>query len=97
MGRQGWYEEAVAELEKALKMRSRMLGASHPLVANSHVNLAWIRAKQGREQDCRRHLQDLVQTGFCWTCKSFLESEDDFAVVRETEWFRAVLDQASVD
>jgi len=66
-------------------------------VTNSHVNLAWINAKQGNESNCRELLQRSLETGFLWREKAFLESENDFGAVQDTAWFQELLTNITED
>ena len=93
-GRQGHYEEADRLFEKARNIRINVHGFHHPDLTNSHVNKAWINIKQGNESECREHLLRALETGFLWTELTFLQTENDFKALRNTPWFRDLLQNA---
>jgi Tfp pilus assembly protein PilF len=90
-GRQGHHSGAQTQFQKALDISIRAVGFNHPQVAIGHVNLAWINMKQGKESECKAHLEHALETGFVWQCKSFLQTDNVFDPVRQADWFEELL------
>jgi len=96
-GRQGDHANSQAQFQKARDIAMSVVGFNHPAVANGQINLAWINMKQGKENECKVHLGQALETGFLWKWKSFLESDKVFDPVRQTEWFQELLANAKPD
>jgi len=45
----GDFENALAQHQKALEIRTRVFGSDHPDVAGSYQNLAWVYHRQGNQ------------------------------------------------
>ena len=59
--RQGHFDLATAELEKALRLESEHVGANHPVVATTHNNLAAILGQTQNAAEAEYHLHRAVE------------------------------------
>jgi non-specific serine/threonine protein kinase/serine/threonine-protein kinase len=86
--------EAEAIYREVLSIQRRTLPPSHPRLALTLYNLACLEAKQGQRAQALAHLRESVEGGMEGHLAASLEKEPDFASLRGSPEFEALLERA---